>query len=149
MLRGIPRYIFWVDQNMNNDENQKYLKLLEIEFPIYEIKTFTSINSCESFLKKEKKKYDFKFIYFIVSGSLAEQFFDSYNLFTHTNIIAATIVFCGNKSYHSSKPYANDLYLNPGGVVVNFNEVIQYIKSESDILWNNLNNIDKNSIVFP
>ena len=149
MLRGIQRYIFWVDQNMENDENQKYLKLLQIEFPIYEIKTFISINSCESFLKKEKQKYDFKFIYFIVSGSLAEKFFDRYNLFTHTNIIAAAIVFCGNKNYHSSKLYANDLYLNPGGVVINFNEVIQYIKSESDILWNNLNNIDKNNIVLP
>jgi len=149
MLRGIQRYIFWVDQNMENDENQKYLKLLQIEFPIYEIKTFISINSCESFLKKEKQKYDFKFIYFIVSGSLAEKFFDRYNLFTYTNIIAAAIVFCGNKNYHSSKLYANDLYLNPGGVVINFNEVIQYIKSESDILWNNLNNIDKNNIVLP
>ena len=149
MLKEIQRYIFWVDKNVENDENQKYLELMKSEFPTYEIKTFISISSCESYLKKEKYNYDFKFIYFILSGSLAEKFFDSYNLFTHTNIIAATIVFCGNKSYHSSKPYANDLYLNPGGVVVDFKEVIQYIKSENDILWHNLNNIDKNSLVLP
>ena len=85
-------------------------------------------------MTKNKKVYDFKFIYNIISGSLAEDFFNRYNLFTNTTIIAGTIVFCGNKNYHSSKPYANDLYLNPGGVVNNFTEVINYIKSPNDML---------------
>ena len=149
MILGNKRIIFWIDQNIENVQNQKYLKELKNEFPAYTIKTFTSINSYESYLKKNKGDYDFKFIYFILSGRLAEKFFDNYNLLTHTNIIAATIVFCLNKEYHSSKPYAYDLYLNPGGVVVNIKEVIKYIKSENDILWHNLVNINKNSIVLP
>ena len=149
MLLGNKRIIFWIDQNIENGENQKYLEKLKNEFPTYTVNTFNSINSYESYLKKNKNKYDFKFIYFILSGRLAEKFFNNYNLLTHTNIIAATIVFCKNKIYHSSKPYANDLYLNPGGVVVYFNEVIKYIKSENDILWHNLVNINKNSIVLP
>ena len=99
----IPRYIFWIDKNIKTEENQNYLKEL-------------------------KKEYDFKFIYIIISGRLAENFFNRYNIFDYTTIIAATIVFCGNKSFHSSKPYANDLYINPGGVVNNFDEVIKYIK---------------------
>ena len=151
MLLGNQRIIFWIDQNIENDQNQKYLEKLKNEFPTptYSIKTFISINSYESYLKKNKKDYDFKLIYFILSGRLAEKFFNNYNLLTHTNIIAATIVFCKNKIYHSSKPYANDLYLNPGGVVVKFKEVIKYIKSENDILWHNLVNINKNNIVLP
>ena len=145
----IPRYIFWIDKNIKNDENQKYLNQLIKEFPTYKIETFTSINNLESFLTKNKKVYDFKFIYNIISGSLAEDFFNRYNLFTNTTIIAGTIVFCGNKNYHSSKPYANDLYLNPGSVVNNFTEVINYIKSPNDMLWYNLTNIKKDSIMLP
>ena len=145
----IPRYIFWIDKNIKNDENQKYLNQLIKEFPTYKIETFTSIDNLESFLTKNKKVYDFKFIYNIISGSLAEDFFNRYNLFTNTTIIAGTIVFCGNKNYHSSKPYANDLYLNPGSVVNNFTEVINYIKSPNDMLWYNLTNIKKDSIMLP
>ena len=149
MLLNIQRYIFWLDSNIKNDENQNYLKKLQNEFPSYEIETFDSVESTISYLKKKKEKYDFTFIYFIISGRLAEKFFNSYNLLTHTTIIGATIVFCGNKDLHSSKPYANDLYLNPGGVVINFDEVINYIKSPNDILWYNLININKNEIVLP
>ena len=149
ILSEIQRYIFWIDQDMEKDEIQKCLKALENEFPCYKIKTFISMKSYESYLKKEKQSYEFKFIYYIVSGKLADKFFESYNSHTHSNIIAATIVYCGNKNYYSSKPYANDLYFNPGGIVTNFNEVIKYIRSENDILWHNLANINKNSIILP
>ena len=43
----IPRYIFWIDKNIKNDENQKYLNQLIKEFPTYKIETFTSINNLE------------------------------------------------------------------------------------------------------
>ena len=68
MLLNIQRYIFWLDSNIKNDENQKYLKSLQMEFPSppYEIETFDSIESTISYLKKKKEKYDFKFIYFII-----------------------------------------------------------------------------------
>ena len=145
---NITRYIFWIDSNINNEENQNYLNQLNKEFPSHKIKTFTSILNLKLFLKREKNTYDFKFIYNIISGSLAENFFNTYNLFTHTTIIAATIVFCYNKSYHLSKPYANDLYLNPGGIVNNFSEVIKYIKTPNDLLWLNLTKIKKNSIIL-
>ena len=148
-MLNLKKFIFWIDKNIKNNQNQNYLKQLNKEFPSYVKETFTSIENLENFLKLKKKEYDFKFIYIIISGSLAEEFFNRYNLFTHTTIIAATIVFCSNKSFHSSKPYANDLYLNPGGVVNNFNEVIQYIKNPNDILWHNLMNIKENSIILP
>ena len=133
LILGIQRFIFWLDKNIENTENQNYLKDLKKEFPTYEIKTFSSIESSISHLKKEKEKYNFKLIYFIISGRLAEEFFNSYNLLTETTIIAATIVFCGNINLHSSKPYANDLYLNSGGVVINFDEVIFILKVKMTI----------------
>ena len=85
----IPRFIFWIDKNIKTEENQNYLKELQKEFPSYKKETFDSIENLEYFLKKEKKEYDFKFIYIIISGSLAEKFFNSYNIFDYTTIIAA------------------------------------------------------------
>ena len=143
---NIQRFIFWLDKNIESDDNQYYLNELKNEFPKYEILTFTSIESSISHLKNEKEKYDFKLIYFIISGKLAEEFFKIYSKLNETTIIAATIVFCGNINLHSSKPYANDLYLNSGGVVINFDEVIFYIESENDYLWYCLTNLEKNSI---
>ena len=145
----LERYIFWLDKSIENNENKNYIKRLEKEFPKYKIKAFSSINSYLSHLVKEKDKYNFKFIYFIISGQLAEEFFNRYNLLTDVTIIAATIVFCRNINLHSSRPYANDLYLNPGGVVTSFNEVIKYIKSGNDNLWSYLINLNKNSINIP
>jgi len=151
-LLGIQRHIFWIDQDLEKDENKHCLEILKKEFPLplYEIQTFISMKTYKSFIKKENKKYEFKLIYYIVSGRLADKFFESYNKSKrHSKIIAATIVYCGNKNYYSSKPYASDLYLNPGGVVTNFNEVIRYIRSENDILWHNLINMEKTNIILP
>ena len=151
MYLNKDRYIFWLDKNIKNAQNQKYLKILEKEFPKpkYTISTFDSVKSTISYLENKKEDYDFTFIYFIVSGRKAEKFFNKYNLLTKTTIIAATIVFCANKKLHSSKPYANDLYLNPGGVVTHIKEVIDYIKSSNDKLWNNLTNLKENDFALP
>ena len=56
MLLNIQRYIFWLDSNIKNDENQNYLKKLQNEFPSYEIETFDSVESTISYLKKKKRK---------------------------------------------------------------------------------------------
>ena len=146
-LSKISRYIFWIDKQIKSKENQYYLNYLKKEFPKYIIETFDSINNFEYFLKKEKKVYDFKFVYIIISGSLAEEFFNIYINLTYINIIAATIIFCSNKSQHSSKPYANDLYINPGGIISTYEEVIEYINNPNDQLWHKLKAIKFNNIL--
>ena len=149
-LEKINRYIFWIGDNIKSYENQYYLQYLHQEFsPQIEIETFESISNYENFLKEKKDKYDFKFIYIIISGSLAEKFFDNYNSFSYTTIIASSIVFCDDINLHSSKPYANDLYLNPGGIVNTFEEVIEYIHNPNDRLWHHLLSIKENSIDIP
>jgi hypothetical protein len=146
----MEKIILWIDKNMNTFENKSTLEYFKVNLQNFSIKTFESVSYAFKEIKNNKNIYEFNLFYVIVSGSLAEEFFTVYAKETQKiNIIAATIVFCKNKIYHSSKPYANDLYLNPGGVVVYFNEVIKYIKSENDILWHNLVNINKNSIVLP
>ena len=69
--------------------------------------------------------------------------------FSYTTIIASSIVFCDDINQHSSKPYANDLYLNPGGIVNTFEEVIEYIHNPNDRLWHHLLSIKENSINIP
>ena len=100
-------------------------------------------------MKQEKEVIVFRLIYVIVSGNLAQQFFNSYTTFTYTTIIAATIVFCNNKALYYNKPYKNDLYLNPGGIVDDFIEVIEYIQNENDSFWRYLKCIKANSIILP
>ena len=74
-LEKINRYIFWIDNNIQSYGKQYYLQCLHQEFsPKIEIETFESISNYENFLKEKKDKYDFKFIYIIISGSLAEKF---------------------------------------------------------------------------
>jgi len=148
-LLKIQRYIFWIDNDMEKEENKECLKELKYEFPSYEIEDFISMKSYKSFLKKNIEKYEFKFIYYIVTGKLADEFFENYNESKeHSKIMAATIVYCENenKNDYSSKPYANNLYLNPGGIVTNFNEVINYIRCENDILWHDLVNMKESNI---
>ena len=145
-LQRIKRYIFWIDKDIKSEENQNYLEYLHKEFSSYEIESFDSIENFESFLKDKRDKYDFKFMYTIVGGNLADDFFNFYNSLSHINFISATIIFCENISLHSSKPYANDLYLNPGGIVSTFEEVIEYINNPNDKLWHQLGSIKQ--IVF-
>jgi len=74
----------------------------------------------------------------ILSGRLAEEFLDIYeeNLQKY-NFITLNIIFCGNKQYHSTKKYANDPFFNPGGIVTDFKEVINYLKSNKICQNNN------------
>ena len=132
VLKSIRRNIFWIDNDINNDLNQKYLKFLDDNlkdvYKSYKIKTFDSLEKFELYLKSDKDLPNFPFIYVILGENLADDYFNRYVLLQEPNIIAATIVFCKNKDYHFSMPYANDLYLNPGGVVDDFIEVIEYIQ---------------------
>ena len=150
VLKSIKRNIFWIDNDINNNINQSYLKFLDENlkdvYKSYKIQAFDSLDKFESYIKNDNELPNFPFIYVIIGESLAEDYFNRYCLLQEPNIIAATIIFTKNKGYHSSKPYANDLYLNPGGIVDDFIEVIEYIqKPDFRFLKNIVGNID----IFP
>ena len=146
VLKSIKRNIFWIDNDINNNINQSYLKFLDDNlkdvYKSYNIQAFDSLDKFESYIKNDNELPNFPFIYVIIGESLVEDYFNRYCLLQEPNIIAATIIFSKNKDYHFSKPYANDLYLNPGGIVDDFIEVIEYLqKPDFRFLKNNIENI--------
>ena len=125
--------IIWIDKNALNQENKEtykyYLKVLE-NFNFF---SFKSIKEVISLLEKNLKYFEFRLFYIVVSGSLAEAFYNEYVKITEKyNIIASTIVYSYNQKYHETKPYFKDKFLNSGGVTSDFEYVLYYIlKDES------------------
>ena len=148
VLKSIKRNIFWIDNDINSNINQSYLIFLDYYlkdvYKSYNIQAFDSLDKFESYIKNDNELPNFPFIYAIIGESLVEDYFNRYCLLQEPNIITATIIFSKNKDYHFSKPYANDLYLNPGGIVDDFIEVIEYMqKPNFRFLKNNIYIIPK------
>ena len=126
---------------MYNEENkntyEEYLPKLK-DFNFF---CFTSVDKLIKYISNNLNYFEFRHFYVIVSGRLAESFFNSYLIIADKyNVIADTIVYCYNQKYHETKPYFMDKFLNPGGITLDFENVVNYIlKDECD--WKN---IDKN-----
>ena len=115
----MSKRIIWIDKNINNTENQIFLEILKdgikdgIFYPVESVKeAFNLIRNRKESIdgKKEKIKiFQFRLFYVIVSGSLSNDFFNEYIKTTkELTILAATIIFCGNKYIHMKKPYYLD-----------------------------------------
>ena len=132
--------IIWLDKNVFNEENKytykEYLPRLE-KFNFFR---FSSIKNLEIFIKNNIDYFEFKLFYTIVSGRLAEEYYNKYVKLTEEyNIISASVVYCFKKKYHETKPYFKDKFLNSGGITFSFEEAANYIlKDECD--WANLTN---------
>ena len=126
--------IIWIDTNIFNDENKKTYELNKQKLINFNFLCFTSVKKAFSFIQKRKNYFEFRLFYTIVSGSLAEEFYNEYVKFVDmTNIISANIVYCMNQKFHERKPYFKDNFLNPGKITTNFDEVLAYIlKNEFD-----------------
>ena len=121
--------VIWIDQNNNKEENKGYLKKYSKELNDFSFILTTSVQ--EGYNKLSK--FSFKLVYVILSGRLAEEFLDKYeeNL-QQFNLITLNIIFC----YHQSKKYANDPFYNPGGLVTEFKDVINFLKKNKKIQIN-------------
>ena len=124
------KQILWIDQNVNNEENRQTLEYFKNEFKDgYNIITLESVSAAFELLEILKKVFEFRLFYVIVSGRLAEEFFNNYaEKVIDMNILSATIIYCFNDSYHKRKNYYKDSFLNPGGIVSCPEEVVKYIK---------------------
>ena len=119
--------IIWIDANINNNENQETYKNNRKKFKNFNFICFSSVKRAINFIN-ENKYFDFRLVYAIVSGRLAEEFFNEYVKITETkNVVIATTVYCFKKKYHEQKPYFLDKFLNSGGIAFNFEEVVNYI----------------------
>lgn len=129
--------IIWIDKNINNKENILTLDRFKEELVDYKFYTSNSVSKAFSLISNNKKEFYFNLFYVIVSGNLAENFFNIYvKKSLEIPIIVATIVYCYKQKYHESKPYYLDPFLNPGKIVSTYPEVIEYIKTD-ECNWKN------------
>ena len=131
--------IIWLDKNVFNDENKTTYKLYQKRLEKYNFLCFTSVKDLFSFIEKNLQYFEFRLFYIVVSGRLAEEFYNNYVKITEKyNIIAASIVYCFKQKYHEKKPYFKDKFLNSGGITCNFEYVVNYIFKD-ECGWGNLN----------
>ena len=119
--------VVWIDQNNDGPENKRYLQIYSEVLKNFYFTLVTSVKEGYECLSKFK----FKLVYIILSGRLAEEFLDIYeeNL-QKLHIITLNIIFCFNGKFHETKKYANDPFYNPGGVVTEFEKVIEFLKKD-------------------
>ena len=132
--------VVWIDQNNDKSENKGYLMKYSGELKEFSFSLVTSVKEGYSLLGK----FSFELIYVILSGRLAEEFLDVYeeNLQNMTSL-TLNIIFCFDGKYHKSKKYANDPFYNPGGVVTEFKDVINFLKMDK---YNKDINLEKKNI---
>ena len=130
--------IFWLDQNVFNDENKATYNFYKIRLFKFNFFCFTSVDSLFSFIKKNLEYFQFRLFYIVVSGSLAEEYFSVYvEKSEKYNILAASIVYCLHPIYHEMKPFFEDKFLNSGGITCDFETVMNYILKD-ECNWNKI-----------
>ena len=129
--------IIWIDSNIYNFENKSTYEHYLPNFNNFNFIRFLSVKSAIRFLR-ENKYFEFRLTYAIVSGRLAEEFFNEYvKISEQKNIIIATSVYCYRQKYHETKPYFKDVFLNTGGITFIFDDIINYILKD-ECRWGTL-----------
>ena len=129
--------IIWIDSNVFNSENKTTYNDYLSKFKNFNFIRFSSVKKAIDFIIN-KKCFEFRLLYGIVSGRLAEEFFtQSVQISEKKNIVIATSVYCFRQNYHETKPYFKDRFLNTGGITYNFDDIVKYIlKDECE--WNKI-----------
>eukprot|EP00833_Pecoramyces_ruminatium_P009717 jgi/Orpsp1_1/1183749/evm.model.c7180000086573.1 len=135
----MSKNIIWIDENIYNLENRATLVILKYKLKNYNFYTYTSVSSAISEIKSNEK-FHFNLFYVIVSGKLADSFFNEYVLVTiDYPVLAATIIYCYNQNFYEKKPYYLDSFLNPGKIVKTYDKIIEYIKKDECHWKDNMN----------
>ena len=127
-LEDSKESILWLDKNVYNDENTTTYKIYLQKLGDYNFFCFTSVKKLINYIVDNLDYFEFRLFYVVVSGRLAESFFNVYvKIAEKYNIIADTIVYCFRQEYHQKKPYFMDNFLNAGGITKNFKDILNYI----------------------
>ena len=144
-IKNTTKTVFWVDQNIKNEENQKYCSQLNIQYG-YTVEQFIDINSL--FERIKLIKFD---IVIIISGKLIgdylklfkEQFYLLHSIPNH-------IIFTNHKDFIINllqKEYSEDLnnnLINIENITSNFENINNLInKCLEDVQPDNKGNLEK------
>ena len=129
--------IIWIDSNVYNSENEETYKSYQPEFKNFNFLRFDSVKKAIDYISNNKY-FEYRLSYAVVSGRLAEEFFNNYVKISEEKcIILATSVYCLNQKYHETKPYFKDSFLNTGEITVNFDKIKNYILKD-ECGWNSI-----------
>ena len=134
--------IFWVDDNISSEENQKYIKVIQNEFKDMYLIGMRDIANLNEIIK------EFKFeIYFIIlKGKIFPNFIDYITSNSIYNV-PISVIFTRNKKDLEEKidskykKYLGDKFYNPLGISDNIENLIKSIKQYINDLDYKINNI--------
>ena len=147
--------IIWIDKNINNEENQKYLNyLILLNMPLPNVNRYDSklpkyeVNGFDDLEKAMEKIKAIRFIetIIIVSGSLLDNLIQKFkeNL-KDIYVIPKFIVFTSAKRVLSDEILKEKFYLY-GGVKTSFEDIRKFIFLDSERLQNEINQKQNNNL---
>ena len=142
----ISKIIFWLDSNVNNQENTKYQKIIKA-YKNTALYTFTDINICISNLMKIK----FMKTYIMISGSLSQEFFIEFvKIINKIKTVPSIIIFTSKEKFRLIK--TNILNLKNFSlfdiklVFANFKPIHNYLNLENIYKPKNIGSIKSDEI---
>ena len=93
-----PDKIIWIDQFIDNEENNYTFQEFKYNLPKFTIYKAASVKKAFEIISEKYNEFKFKLFYVIVSGRLSEEFFNEYlKKSLEMHILASTIIYCSEK----------------------------------------------------
>ena len=143
-------YIIWIDKNIDDEKNEKYIKDLKT-IGLINIKKIKEITDAIYLLNN----INFTETKIILNGDLYSDFIESFKKYINKIYVAPKIIiftenidnFLENNSNYNDE---DNLFFRYGGIKSNFNEIKLFLQKETNINSTNdfeLNKIDKSNDV--
>ena len=143
-------YIIWIDKNIDDEKNEKYIKDLKT-IGLINIKKIKEITDAIYLLNN----INFTETKIILNGDLYSDFIESFKKYINKIYVAPKIIiftenidnFLENNSNYNNE---DNLFFRYGGIKSNFNEIKLFLQKETNINSTNdfeLNKIDKSNDV--
>ena len=118
--------VIWIDSNIDNEENNKYLKELK-KIWYLKIESFKNIEEALKYIKQ----LQFVETKIVVSSEIYIQFINSFKEnINDINVIPKIIIFTKDNNFNqSNQEILNHPFYNYGGIKTTFNEIKNFLIS--------------------
>jgi len=121
--------VIWIHKNILKELNNAFISFLsQRNLKFTEV---SDANSCIEIMKSDK--FEYKCIYVVVSGSMFLEFIEYFNNnLSEIKCIPIITIFTLDKEKYQNLQYANHPFYNPGGIHVEYMELVQaFLKFDS------------------